>query len=452
MITISRGLIRQLRSVLVQADIAADAGGWGPRVSINAHTDGLRIRAMSAAVVLEYREPAGNIESPEELPLFVSMEFLAAWEGDPQDSIALEASRSGEILVHWGDGDWRRTSQPCEALSEPDESFPVTPEVFAVNPPALLEAFRQAALTVGRARAGFALETIQLRGETGTLVATDSRQALWHAGFDFPWREDLLVPGSGVFSSHEWNLAEPLAVGRTEEWVAIRIARWTLWLRIDRAGSFPPVDDLLPHEDLRVSRASLSASDVAFALQQISRLSRDVGDSRSLTVEFDRQLRIRTKSQRQALTTELVLNNTICKGPPLTFLTDRDLLARAFKLGFRELQLAGPRAAAVCEGGRRRFAWALLDPQHLVPRSKQAVRIESPLDADRTGWHADVKDRLARIACASRGDTDDPVAASGVTTVTDRGDALERLEMTLRDALEQTRRMRELSPGWPFPP
>jgi hypothetical protein len=319
-----------------------------------------------------------------------------------------------------------------------------------VNPPALLKAFRQAALTVGNASAGFALETIQLRGETGTLVATDARQALWQAGFEFPWREDLLVRGSGVFSSHEFNGEEPLAVGRTEEWVAIRIARWTLWLCVDRGGSFPRVDDLLPHEDLRVSRARLSASDVAFALQQIPRLSRDVGDTRSLTVEFDRQLRIRARSQRQALTTELVLNNTICKGPPLTFLTDRDLLARALKLGFSELRLAGPLAAAVCEDGQRRFAWAVLDPQHLVPRSKQAVRIESPLDADRTGWPADGKDRSARNACASRGATDDAVATRGVTTATDRGEALERLEMTLRDVLEQAQRLRELSPGRPL--
>jgi hypothetical protein len=67
-------------------------------------------------------------------------------------------------------------------LSEPDEDFPAAPEIFTRNPPTLLEAFCQAALTVGRASAGFALETRAAADHpaatNGVTTATDRLDAL----------------------------------------------------------------------------------------------------------------------------------------------------------------------------------------------------------------------------------------------------------------------------------
>jgi len=75
-----------------------------------------------------------------------------------------------------------------ESLQRPDVEL-------TTNPPGLMAALKEASLTCDHNSARYALSCIRLRGETGGLAATDSRQLLEESGFSFPWDDDVLIPG-----------------------------------------------------------------------------------------------------------------------------------------------------------------------------------------------------------------------------------------------------------------
>jgi hypothetical protein len=251
-----------------------------------------------------------------------------------------------------------------------------------------------------------------------------------------------LVHGSNIFGSIELPVDEQVNVGQVDGWVVIRIARWTFWLHVDQVGTFPPVDELIPPSHVPASHALFSANDVAFTLRHLPQMPWEDGDGRSLTVEFDGQVRLRARSQRRSRATELVLNNSWCSGPALTFQTNRDFLGRALRLGFCRFRLVGSVLPAVCDDGLRRYAWALLDSRHAVPRSLHSVRIESPLDSRPASRHTP---ELPDAPDGSKVDTDGAYAASAVPMGANEWDGLAHLESLLRNALDQTRRLREQS-------
>ena len=83
------------------------------------------------------------------------------------------------------------------------DKFPALSETFTENRPGLLEALSAASDTCDPDSTRYALGHLQLRGEQGTIVATDGRQLLVENGWQFPWTGDLLVPRSKIFASAE---------------------------------------------------------------------------------------------------------------------------------------------------------------------------------------------------------------------------------------------------------
>ena len=67
------------------------------------------------------------------------------------------------------------------------------PEQLTENPPRLLTALHDAMLTTDPDPVRFATDHIQVRGKSGTVVATDGRQMLIQDGFEFPWDDDILL-------------------------------------------------------------------------------------------------------------------------------------------------------------------------------------------------------------------------------------------------------------------
>ena len=60
--------------------------------------------------------------------------------------------------------------------------------------------------------------------------------------------------------------------------------------------------------------------------------------------------------------TELLLPNCRLAGDPVRIHMDRRLLARALKMGFRDLIVTDPSKPVLCEDDRRQYIWALLGP------------------------------------------------------------------------------------------
>jgi hypothetical protein len=73
----------------------------------------------------------------------------------------------------------------------------------------------------------------------------------------------------------------------------------------------------------------------------------------------------------------LVLSNSRLEGEPIVFNTNRRYLDRAAQLGFRDVHLFGNNVPALCDDGRRKYVWALLEPGQPIPSHPDNVRIES---------------------------------------------------------------------------
>src|SRR5581483_9843891 len=129
-------------------------------------------------------------------------------------------------------------------------------------PPALLGALDEAVATAANDPARYATHRLLLRGQSGEVAATDSRQLLLHGGFTFGWAEDLLVPAVPVFGGRELGPDAPVGVGRTAEHVAVRAGPWTFVLRIDADGRFPAVDAVVPRPQDAAAHGRLAPADL----------------------------------------------------------------------------------------------------------------------------------------------------------------------------------------------
>jgi hypothetical protein len=374
MIEVTRSLVRQLRAVFRRAGVAKTHGSVNQPVIFRAGSDGLRIQTCSGQVALEYHQ-LGKLNTQE---LVVPHDLLAASEGRTEDAITLQSGVGGGVLASWNDHGIPQIREFGPMVgSDATKSIPAAPELFEPNSPELSVALHAAAAITERERIRYALDCLQLRGREGKIVATDGHQILVQSGFRFPWADDLLVPASHVFSAREFSRDKQLGVGIIEDWVAFRVGPWTIWLRIDREGRFPKIDDLIHDPDTAIARLSIDSLDAAFLEQTLMRLPVDDVMHWPITLELNSQVLVRAKGGEQTRATELVLSRSAVRGENLTVNSNREYLARAIKLGFREICFFGPTAPVQCDDGRRQYIWALLDSDGTVRASEDVIRIES---------------------------------------------------------------------------
>ncbi len=116
---------------------------------------------------------------------------------------------------------------------------------------------------------------MQLVIQSGGAVATDGRQMLLQDGFEFPWDDDVLIPRTKVFGSDELPQDKPVAIGKTDDWVAVRVGAWTIWMKIEKKKRFPVVDQHVPRAKDAASGCRLSAADAEFLAQNLPKLPCD---------------------------------------------------------------------------------------------------------------------------------------------------------------------------------
>jgi hypothetical protein len=97
-----------------------------------------------------------------------------------------------------------------------------------------------------------------------------------------------------------------------------------------------------------------------------------------VTLDLNGDITIRAKAVDQAKPTEIVLANSSWSGKPVRLNLNRKFLARALKLGFRDLLVYGDKVPVVCHDEHRHFVWATLEPESAIPPVEDAIRIESP--------------------------------------------------------------------------
>jgi hypothetical protein len=237
--TITRRLAHQLRAIMRRT---FGTRGTGPAICFLSGPDGFRARARSIDAAVEYHAPelAGTSET-----LWIPFQVLADCEGKKDDPVHIERTGKGRVTAQWRDGNVPQTIQYTAEKPAHADEFPQPPESFVENPPALLQALLDAADTTDPDSIRYALGWIQARPD-GSMAATDGRQLLVQSGFTFPWTEDVLIPRLKVFGSPELPQDQPVLVGKTGDWVALRVGPWTFYLAINKDGRFPDVCRHIP--------------------------------------------------------------------------------------------------------------------------------------------------------------------------------------------------------------
>ncbi len=100
-----------------------------------------------------------------------------------------------------------------------------------------------------------------------------------------------------------------------------------------------------------------------------------------VTLDLNGRVIIRALGDEKARPSELVLSNSRFAGEPIRLNSNRQYLARAIRLGFREVHLNSADAPVVCQDDRRRYGWALLDKEGVIKPSDSAIVTASPISS-----------------------------------------------------------------------
>lgn len=379
MITITRLLARQLRAVFRNSGVHSTSHSpMGPPVVFQAGPEGLRVRAHKYDVAVECHQPG---ELPADT-IVVPRNFLDDAEGAKNEPVTLENGSNGHVVAQWRDKGTPQLLQYDSPATKDIAGFPDLPETLASNAPDLLAALADVGEVTDKESSRFVLCCLQLRGKRGSIVGSDGHQLLIHAGFTFPWDDDILMPANQVFGRHVLPQDQPVLIGRTNKWVAVRVGAWTILLAIDEEGKFPRnIDGVVPRADAAVSHCRFTALDAKFLLQSLMQLpNRDEPDS-GVTIDLNGKVCVRSRDPSNSEPTEIALTATKVEGEPVCVATNRHFLERALRLGLLELCLYGNDGKLFAFDSRRNYVWMPLESHCIVPPSQNPIRVEPQPDA-----------------------------------------------------------------------
>lgn len=369
MITISRSLIRELKTVFSRG-LGITSRQTGPPVEFLVDQHGLQIRTRNQQIALEYRLPLEGLESQHVVSPFG---LLRCCHGVKSDSVQLQVEHD-KIRAEWQDAG---IPQSIEYPVVECEEFPELPERLVSNASRLMVALGDACETATTDSARYALDHLQLRGSEGQVIGTDGRQLLIQDDFQFPWEGELLVPANRLLSSRELRRGKSVDVGSTAEWVTLRSGPWTIWLKINDKARFPNVIELVNKGPETVATLQVPDADAEFICSALKPKPFHQEDAGKVTLDLNGEVTVRAREGGQEQQRDYVLCRSERSGESLRINTSRDYFRRALQLGFREINLSGPDTPASCREGHRTYVWALLTQAEAVQPQSDAVRIES---------------------------------------------------------------------------
>jgi len=374
MITITRRQARRLRAVFRRHALGIAHKGLVPPLVFRADSGGLSVRHLQAALAVECLLP-GNDRPDGTIAL--PLDALADVEGKDDTPIVLEAAAPGRTVARWDDRGIPQTKEYAAPEFSGLPPFPGSPTSFETSTPELLDALAEASATTDEGSTRYALDCLQLKGDTGEVIATDGRQILIQGGFRFPWDGDLLIRRTPMFAVRELPRDRPVEVGRMDAHVVLRAGSWTIWLAIRADARFPRIEHAIPAAQAAATRLRLAPEDAAFLGRSLDRLPGGDALNSPVTVDLNGKVAVRAQAGGGDRVTELVLGRSAFTGEPIRLNTNRHYLARAVRLGFAEFQVVGPEDPVACRDGRRAYLWQPLSRESAIGPSDDAVRIDS---------------------------------------------------------------------------
>lgn len=372
MLTISRSILRRFRTLCRRGGIHK-AGSAGCVVTFVGGPDGCRVRAASLDVAIEYHQP----EPCDSGTILLPLAALESCEGRDDELVTFTVRPDDSVELAWNDrGVPRRSEQsqpPCKS-----DSFPSLPTEMLANDTELWPALADAVATTDPNSSRYALGCLHLRGTEGKVEATDGHQVLIQSGYRFGFEGDVLISASTLLGHTDLKGTDPFRVGRNEHWTGFVLGPWALLLKIQKDARFPKIDQILPNHEAAKSRLTMSAADARFLAETLPRLPSDDELHSPVTLDLNGRVLVRARESQKGRPTEVELGSSSLAGVPVTFCSDRRYVERALRLGFRDVLVYGPESPVLCRDDRRRYLWALLGKESIVPRCDDPVRIEAP--------------------------------------------------------------------------
>lgn len=375
MITLSRRQARTLRAVFRRHTLGiCHKGQVSPLVLQTDPDAGLRVRHRQAHLAVDCL-----LEGPQESQKAIapSLDALADFEGRDDVPVTLEASATGRTVARWADRGIPQTREYAVPAPEGLPGFPEPPAEFETGPAGLLDALAEAAATTDETSTRYALNCLQLQGDTSEVIATDGRQILIQGGFRFPWAGARLIRHSPLFAGKELPRDRPVSIGQTDSHVVLRVGPWTIFLTVQAEARFPRVEQVIPDGRFAATRLRLDPQDSAFLAQALDRLPGGDEPQAPVTLDLNGRVAVRARGPGQDRPTELVLDRSGYTGEPVRLSTNRAFLARALRLGFSEVCVSGPESPVICRLDRKSYIWQPLSRESAIEPADDVLRITS---------------------------------------------------------------------------
>jgi len=368
---ITRRLAGRLKSVFRQA-LSLPTRGTMPTIELLSGPSGLRIRCGLGGAAAEFWLDG---EQPDE-HVYIPFEMLADIEGRREASVDVH-ERDGQVTATWRDGSVPQLVQHSSPVVVAKD-WPPSPKRLFENPPRLIRALADASATTDRESLRYALGCVQLRGDRGSVIATDGRQLLVEDGFTFPWRGDILLPAKKVFGNKRLAVDDdPVRIGRSGQWLLFAAGPWTFWWQVETEGRFPDVTRQIGRPEMATASFEIPATDRKFLIANLPRLPGDGMLNNPVTIDLNGSVAIRSRAPGQPTATELILSHASRHGEPARININRQYLHRAVKLGFDRVHVFSSRSPVLACDDHRKYVWALLDPDSALKPAENMLRIES---------------------------------------------------------------------------
>jgi hypothetical protein len=344
-------------------------------ILFRAGPDGVTLFARTFDMALAYRAGGAELSAAESIVLPASA--LEAPEGRHDDELTLEITEPDKVQARWQDAGIPRAATFAIDPKEQAPELLALPKSFSACDPGILKALDDAVRTAAHDAAKFVTNRIQLRGDTGQIIATDGRQLLCQSGLSFPWTEGVLIPQVQLFGWREFAARESVEFGKTDDYVCCRVGTWTLWLGIDKAGHYPDVEKVIPATGTNGSNVHIDDEDAAFLAKSLSRLPGQDVENSPVTLDLNGHVSVRARGEGDKSSTEVILSRSTSTGKAIRFAGNRHYLARALELGLREGHFINADSPVLFSDDHRQYVWMGFARKDALAPQDDDIRIES---------------------------------------------------------------------------
>ncbi len=371
MFSITRNEAREIRAVCKRL-LCGGRRSINPTLQLAADKQGrLVIRGMTLLGAVSYRCADQFTSSTFNIPLAA----LEVCEGKQNSPVEFQVTPDKKVVLSWEAAHIPRQHEVTQPAC--DDNFPPMPAAMRTNSGELLAALHQASQCSASGQSRYVLDHLQLDGARSQIAATDGHHLLVQTGYEFPWQGAVLIPASSVFNSPEFPSNQTVDIGCSEKWLTLCIGPWTIHLPINQEGRFPKTSDVLPRPDRITTRLQIAEDDAQFLAESLKSLPGQAEHDQPITLDLNGEVLVRAKAEDQSRPTELVLSRSTITGPPVRIHTNRQYLARAVRLGFRQIGLIDAKSSISCGNEQQQYVWMPLSPQSAIKSSPDALRIES---------------------------------------------------------------------------